>query len=62
MKISTALVLYLAAMAAPSVLAAPLRRCPPGDAGMRCIGRSGDHAPPSDPPLNGGNALGELLH
>jgi len=60
MKFSTILVLYLSAMAASPVLAAPLRhsdRCSPGGADVRCIGHSDEHALLLDPSFNGGNAL-----
>ena len=65
MKFSTILVLYLAAMVAPSALAAPLRhvdRCSPGDAGVRCIGHSDEHALVLDPSFNGGNPSRELQY
>ena len=64
MKFSTVFVLCLSVMAAPSVLAAPLRhgdRCSPGDAGVRCIGHPDNHALLLDPSFNGGSAPRELL-
>lgn len=65
MKFSTILVLYLSAMAAPAVLAAPLRhgdRCSSSDAGVRCVGHSDDRALLLDPSFNGGNTFRELSH
>lgn len=58
MKFSRILVLYLAAMAAPSVLAVPLRhvdRCSLDSTDVRCIGQKDDHNRAPNPHWSGDN-------
>ncbi|KAF9654439.1 hypothetical protein BDM02DRAFT_3106843 [Thelephora ganbajun] len=60
MKFSRILVFYLSAVAAPSVLAVPLRRgdhCYPGSTDVRCVGQKDDQGRTHNHHSNGGNAL-----
>ena len=63
MKFSRILVLYLAAMAAPSALAVPLQHsnhCSRSSVGVRCTGHGGDLSRMPDRPSSGGNGMGKL--
>jgi hypothetical protein len=65
MKFSRILVLYLCAVAAPSVLAIPLRhvdRCSLESTDARCIGQKDDHVHTSNSHLSGVNLPCELQH